>query len=326
MGFDDIDIIRAQLSKTLDALPEAASYGKFFRGKVRDNYVTQNGRRIMVASDRISAFDVVLGTIPFKGQVLNQMAAYWFEETRSIAPNHVLSIPDPAVTVAKECKPLSAEFIMRGYLTGSTSTSIWSAYEKGSRTFCGHALPDGMKKHQKLPKALLTPSTKAEQGDHDESVSAEELVRRGHISKADFDEAAELCEKLFAFGQKLAASRGLILVDTKYEIGRDAEGNLVFIDEIHTPDSSRYWYADDYEARLAKGEDPRPLDKEYVRTYLSKELGYRGDGPAPKLPDAVRIEAAKRYIATYEQVTGKAFVPNTEEPAARIARNLEAVV
>ena len=316
------DILKAQLKQTLGALPDRLSYGKLYRGKVRDNYVTKDGRRICVATDRISAFDVVLGTIPFKGQVLNQLAAYWFEQTKALAPNHVLSIPDPAVTVAKECKPLTAEFIMRGYLTGVTSTSIWSAYARGERTFCGHKLPEGMKKHQPLPKPLLTPSTKAEQGDHDESVSGDELIRRGHISREDFEAAAELCEKLFAFGQRLAAKRGLILVDTKYEIGRDASGKLVFIDEIHTPDSSRYWHADDYQERVSRGEDPRALDKEYVRTYLAKEKGYKGEGTPPSLPDDVRIEAARRYIAAYELVTGQTFEPNTEEPVARVERNL----
>ncbi len=319
-------ILQAQLGKTLDStdlsrLPKVKS--SYF-GKVRDNFSTDDGRRVIVVSDRISAFDVVLGTIPFKGQVLNQMANYWFEETKHIARSHVLSVPDANVMVAVECTPLKAEFVMRAYLTGVTSTSIWIAYQKGAREFCGHALPEGMKKNQPLPTAILTPSTKAEKGDHDESVSREELIRRGAISAADFDHAAEMCKQLFAFGQKRAAERGLILVDTKYELGRTAEGEIVVIDEIHTPDSSRYWYADDYEARLARGEEPRGLDKEYVRRWLVSERNYNGDGPPPALPDDVRIEAARRYIANFELVTGRAFEPDTAEPQARIRKNVEA--
>src|SRR3954467_13787810 len=260
------EVIRTQLTKTLEKTSFPA-LGAKYEGKVRDCY-TKDGRRTIVVTDRLSAFDVVLGTIPFKGQVLNQMAAYWFEATKSLVPNHVLSVPDPQVMVAVECQTLPVEFVMRSYLTGVTSTSIWSHYQKGARTFCGHKLPDGMKKNQRLEKALLTPSTKAEKGGHDESVSREQILAMGVLSPADFDAAAALCAKLFAFGQQKAAERGLILVDTKYEIGRRPDGALCFIDEIHTPDSSRYWYADDYEARFARGDEPRGLDKEYVRKAL----------------------------------------------------------
>src|SRR5262249_36370180 len=310
-GMISEDVIRAQLPRTLgDA--DLGPIGTRYAGKVRDNYTTADGKRIIVVTDRLSAFDVILGTIPFKGQVLNQLAAYWFEATARIAPNHVLAVPDPCVTIARECKPLPVEFVMRSYLTGVTTTSIWYAYERGARTFCGHALPEGMKKNQKLPRPMLTPSTKAEKGDHDESVSREELLRRGAISEADFEQAAAMCEKVFAFGVARARERGLILVDTKYEIGRDADGVLVFIDEIHTPDSSRYWYAEDYEARLSRGEEPRALDKEYVRRWLVENRGYRGDGPPPELPEEVRVEAAKRYIAAFELVTGRTFQPDTE--------------
>jgi phosphoribosylaminoimidazole-succinocarboxamide synthase len=319
-------ILKEQLSKTLDStdLSKLPKITSSYFGKVRDNFSTDDQRRVIVVSDRISAFDVVLGTIPFKGQVLNQMANYWFAETKHIAKSHVLALPDPNVMVATECTPLKAEFVMRSYLTGVTSTSIWIAYEKGAREFCGHALPEGMKKNQPLPKAILTPSTKAEKGDHDESVSRAELIRRGAITAEDFDQAAAMCEQLFAFGQKRAAERGLILVDTKYELGRTPAGEIVVIDEIHTPDSSRYWYADDYEARLAKGEEPRGLDKEYVRRWLVSERNYKGDGPAPQLTDEVRIEAARRYIANFELVTGTKFAPDTEEPQARIRKNVSA--
>ncbi len=231
-------------------------------------------------------------------------------------------MPDANVTIAHECVPLKAELVMRAYLTGVTSTSIWVAYEKGARTFCGHALPDGMKKNQPLPKAILTPSTKAEKGGHDASVSREELLDMGVITADDFDAAAGIAERLFAFGQKRAAERGLILADTKYEMGKTRDGQLVVIDEIPTPDSSRYWYADDYQARLARGEEPRGLDKEYVRRWLVDNRGYRGDGPPPPLPDDVRVEAARRYIAIFELITGREFVPDLGDPMPRIRHNL----
>jgi phosphoribosylaminoimidazole-succinocarboxamide synthase len=244
------DIIDAQLSRTLEGT-DFPGLGVKYQGKVRDCY-TRDGRRIIVVTDRLSAFDVVLGTIPFKGQVLNQIATHWFELARALVPNHLIEVPDPVVAVAVECKPLPVEFVMRAYLTGVTSTSIWRHYEKGLRTFCGHRLPEGMRKNQPLQQPLLTPSTKAEKGAHDESVSREEILERGLLRADEFDEAAALCSRLFAFGQAEAAKRGLILVDTKYEIGRRPDGTLCFIDEIHTPDSSRYWYADDYEARFAR--------------------------------------------------------------------------
>ena len=315
------DILTAQLHKTLDRT-SFPTLGEKYEGKVRDCY-TKDGKRTIVVTDRISAFDVVLGTIPFKGQVLNQIAAHWFDLARGVAPNHVLAVPDPVVMVGVECKILPVEWVMRSYLTGVTSTSIWRHYEQGARLFCGHALPDGMRKNQPLPAALLTPSTKADKGGHDESVSREEVLGRGLLGADEFEEAADMCRRLFAFGQAEAKKRGLILVDTKYEIGRRPDGKLCFIDEIHTPDSSRYWYAEDYEARFARGDEPRGLDKEYVRRTLA-EQGYRGEGPPPPLTDEVRCEAARRYIALYELITGMAFAPDTAEPIARIARALGA--
>jgi phosphoribosylaminoimidazole-succinocarboxamide synthase len=223
--------------------------------------------------------------------------------------------------VATECKPLPIEFVMRAYLTGTTTTSIWYHYERGGRLFCGHPLPDGMRKHQRLAEPLLTPTTKAEKGEHDQNVSRQQIVEQGLLPGEEFDAAAAMCARLFAFGQQEAARRGLILVDTKYELGRRPDGSLCFIDEIHTPDSSRYWFAGDYDARLDRGEEPRGLDKDYVRrSYV--ERGYRGEGPPPPLPDEVRIEAARRYIALYELVTGRDFAPETGDPLPRIRRNL----
>jgi phosphoribosylaminoimidazole-succinocarboxamide synthase len=316
----DEKIIRAQLGKTLDKtdLPEL---GEKYEGKVRDCYV-RDGRRTIVVTDRLSAFDVVLGTIPFKGQVLNQMAAFWFEATADLAPNHVINVPDPAVMVARECQLLPVEFVMRGYLTGVTDTSIWTHYKNGARSYCGHDLPEGMRKNQPLPRALLTPTTKAVKGEHDRPVSRKEALEMGIISADDFDRAAEMCARIFAFGQGEALRRGLILVDTKYEIGRRPDGALCFIDEIHTPDSSRYWYADDYEARLGRGEEPRGLDKEYVRRALV-EQGYHGHGTPPPLGDDLRVEAARRYIQVCELITGRPFVANSDEPQARIRHNLK---
>ena len=321
-------VFHAQLEQTLDHTPWNAIAGRAlprYDGKVRDCYIDkERGERIIVVTDRLSAFDAVVGTIPFKGQVLNQLATFWFELTKDLAPNHMVRVPDPNVMIARECEPLPVELVMRSYLTGVTSTSIWYAYERGARTFCGHALPDGMKKNQPLAKPILTPSTKAGKGDHDVSVSKDELLAMGRITPELFERAAALAEKLFAAGQAHAAKQGLILADTKYEMGVDKAGNLTVIDEIHTPDSSRYWHADDYEARLARGEEPRSLDKEFVRRWLAGEAKWTGDGPPPVMPPEIRIEAARRYIASYELVTGKPFVPDTREPVARIAAALGA--
>lgn len=314
------ETIRAALAHTLESV-ELPGLGAPLRGKVRDSFVRGN-QRIIVVTDRISAFDVVLGTIPFKGQVLNKMAAHWFEKTSHIAPNHLIDVPDPAVSVCTECRTLPVEMVVRAYLTGSTSTSIWKAYEGGARVFCGHDLPDGMRKHHRLERPIITPSTKAEKGGHDESVSREELLRRTDLTEAQFDEMAEYALGLFGYGTQEAASRGLILVDTKYEFGLSPDGKIMLIDEVHTPDSSRYWYADDYQQRFEEGENPRSLDKEYVRRTLI-ERGYSGDGPAPALGDELRVEAAKRYAEILSVVTGVAFEGDTREPIARISAALK---
>jgi phosphoribosylaminoimidazole-succinocarboxamide synthase len=316
------EILRAQLSRTLDHT-DLGWLGEKYEGKVRDNYSERaRSERVIVVTDRLSAFDRVLTTIPFKGQVLNQIAQYWFEETKHIAPNHMLAVPDPNVMVVRECTPLRGEFVMRAYLTGVTDTSIWSAYAKGARLYCGHRLPEGMKKNERLPDPILTPTTKAEHGGHDEVASADELVARGLVSAEHMARAAAIAAALFDFGQRRAAERGLILVDTKYEMGATPEGEVIVIDEIHTPDSSRYWHADDYHERLARGQEPRSLDKEFVRRWYVETAGYKGEGPIPTLPDDVRVEAAKRYIQSYEIVTGRPFVPDTADPAARIGATL----
>lgn len=307
------EALRAQLTTTLGETALAVpGVSLLHRGKVRDSYRLPDGRRLIVTTDRISAFDQILGTLPCKGQVLNQLAAHWFEISREVAPNHLIAVPDPNLMVVQDCQPLPVELVMRAYLTGVTSTSIWVAYERGERRFAGHPLPCGLRKNEPLPRPLLTPSTKAETGGHDETLSADELLRRGLLDRETLAQAEVLCARLFAFGQAQARARGLILVDTKYELGftKDGRRDLLVIDEVHTPDSSRYWFAADYEERLARGEEPRTLDKEFVRRHLIAR-GYAGEGPPPPglLDDEVRMEAARRYIETYELLTGLPFVP-----------------
>jgi len=315
----DLTFLREQCERTLERT-DFQGLGERTEGKVRDSYVAGD-RRTIIVSDRVSCFDRVVGTLPAKGQVLNQMAAFWFEKTRDLAPNHIINVPDPNVSVVRECQLLPVEFVFRAYLTGSTSTSIWTVYERGDRVYCGHTLPDGMRKHEALPEPLLTPTTKAPQGEHDEVASRAQLIESGAITEELFDAAAKLLGALFAEGRRWAETRGLILVDTKYELGLDENGSIVVIDEIHTPDSSRYWYRETFEKALRDGQDPQALDKEYVRLWL-REHGYKGEGPVPEIPVDVRCEAARRYIEIFEQITGQAFVPDTEEPNARIRRNL----
>ncbi len=306
---------------TLDELDASFDVlGRRYSGKVRENF-TRGHERVIVVTDRVSAFDVVLGTIPFKGQVLNQMARYWFEQAAELFPHHMLSVPDPQAMKVMECAPIPVEMVVRGYLTGSSSTSIWRAYERGDRVFCGHRLAEGMRKHEKLPQGIVTPSTKAAKGEHDESVSKDELFRRGLIDATLYEQLEQRCLALFAFGQRLARERGLILVDTKYELGRAPSGEIVLIDEIHTPDSSRYWYVEGYEQAIKTGEDPRPIDKEYVRRWLLSQ-GFHGDGRPPPLAPEVRIEAAKRYVEAFEVITGRTFTPNRAAPVPRLHNNL----
>lgn len=313
------EILEKQINKTLSNTD--LNVGKKIEGKVRDNYVLDH-RRLIVTTDRISAFDVVLTTIPLKGQVLEALSNFWFEKTKHIIKNHVISIPDPNATLVNEVKPLPVEMVVRGYITGVTKTSAWYNYSKGVRNFCGNVLPEGLKKDQKFDKPILTPSTKAEKGDHDESVSPEELIERTGISEKLYDKIAKVSLELFNFGVEVAAKQGIILVDTKYEFGLDENGELVLMDEIHTPDSSRFWYADEYDARFKKGEEQKKVDKEYVRHWLAQK-GYTGTGDAPEIPDEVRIEAAKRYIDAYEKITGQEFKPTIEgDPQERLRKNL----
>jgi phosphoribosylaminoimidazole-succinocarboxamide synthase len=315
----DARTLQEGLRRTLQAtaLPQL---GRLERGKVRDSYVA-GGRRVIVVTDRLSAFDRVLTTLPFKGQVLNRAAAFWFEKTKDVAPNHVLAVPDPAAMVVAECETIPVEMVVRAYLTGSTSTSIWTRYAAGDRVYCGSKLPDGMGRHQRLERPLLTPTTKAGAGEHDRLAGRDDLIAMGACDAGTFDALAEMALALFAAGTAHCARHGLLLVDTKYEFGRLPDGRIVVVDEVHTPDSSRFWVAADYEERIAAGGDPEALDKEYVRRWYAAQ-GFRGDGAPPAIPDEVRLEAARRYIDAFERLTGEAFVPDLEEPAARLARNL----
>jgi len=314
-----IEDIKAQIPYVLKGT-DFPQLGEKYEGKVRDNY-TRGDRRILIVTDRLSAFDRIITLIPFKGQVLNQIARFWFEKTKDICGNHVIEFPDPNVVVARQCTALPVEMVVRGYLTGVTSTSVWKHYEAGVRDFCGNRLPDGMKKDQKFEKPILTPSTKADKGDHDESVSREEILQRGVISAEQFDEMADYAMRLYERGVEIAAKQGIILVDTKYEFGIDGEGKIVLIDEIHTPDSSRFWYSDEYEARLADGEPQKKIDKEYLREWLA-EKGFTGDGEVPQIPDDVRVETARRYMEAYELITGQRFEAEPGDTLPRLQRNL----
>ena len=297
----DRDILKQQLEYTLDKT-NFDDQGELYRGKVRDNYINDD-TITMVTTDRISAFDRVLGTVPFKGQSLVELADWWFGETADIVANHVLRRPHPNVWRVRRCQPIQVEMVVRGYLTGVTSTSAWTAYKRGDREFCGNEMPDGMRKNEKFPEPILTPSTKAAQGEHDESVPPSELYKRKILEPGLYKELARIAMRLYERGVSRATDHGLIFVDTKYEFGI-SNGKIMLMDEVNTPDSSRYWMVDDYEARFEKEEEPRKLDKEYVRTWLV-EQGFTGDGKPPKLTDELRIEAAARYMEVVENFTGE---------------------
>lgn len=278
--------------------------GKKARGKVRDIYITA-GKRILVTTDRISAFDRVLGYIPFKGQVLNQLSAFWFEKTKDIVANHLLSIPHPNVAVVFDAKPYPVEMVVRGYISGSTKTSIWRAYELGERIIYGIKFKEGLRKNQKLPKPIITPTTKAESGGHDEKLTREEIIRRKLIHEKIYKQMEKAALALYERGNKICQKRGLILVDTKYEFA-DYKGKLMLIDEIHTPDSSRFWRRKNYLARFKKGLEPENFDKEFFRLWYTRK-NYRGDGEPPEMSSELQLKTAVRYIKIYEMITGYKF-------------------
>ena len=307
----DPETLSAQLANVLvDAtIPELPNH---YRGKVRDNYDLSDGRRIIIATDRLSAFDRIVTAIPCKGQVLTQIARFWFDATRDICPNHVIEYPDPNVAVCRRLDILPVEIVVRDYLTGTTATSIWPMYKAGRREIYGVHFPEGLRENHKLPSTILTPTTKASGGSHDEPVTPDEIIDRALLSPAQWQTVSELALALFARGREIAKERGLILVDTKYEFGVDDGGRILVADEIHTPDSSRYWISDGYERRLAAGEPPESLDKDFVRRWVSARCDPYRD-PLPEIPDEIILEAARLYIGAFETITGKSFVLSQPE-------------
>ncbi|MBU9697416.1 phosphoribosylaminoimidazolesuccinocarboxamide synthase [Rhodobacteraceae bacterium HSP-20] len=292
-------------------------------GKVRDCYDLPDGTRILISSDRISAFDRILAAIPFKGQVLTQTARFWFDHTADICANHVIAYPDPNVVIGKRLTILPVEIVVRGYLAGTTGTSILTLYKQGIRTMYGHTLPDGLRDNQALPAPIITPTSKAFDGGHDEPLTAEEIVAQGLLTQRQWDEVSAKALALFARGQKMAAERGLILVDTKYEFGTDAAGNILLADEIHTPDSSRYWIASGYDEAFRTGGRPPSFDKDVIRSWVVARCDPYAD-PIPEIPADMIRHTAQVYIDAYEAITGQTFVPDTSgaSPLERVRANL----
>ncbi|SIR03876.1 phosphoribosylaminoimidazole-succinocarboxamide synthase [Rhizobium sp. RU33A] len=300
--------------------PELPNY---YRGKVRENYDLPDGSRVIISTDRLSAFDRILTCIPYKGQVLTQTARYWFEKTSDICPNHVISYPDPNVVVGKRLEILPVEIVVRGYLAGTTGTSILTLYKKGEREMYGITLPDGMRDNEKLPTPIITPTSKEFDGGHDEPLTPAEIIEKELLTAKQWETLSRYALALFARGQELAEKRGLILVDTKYEFGTDENGTIILADEIHTPDSSRYWIADSYQASFEKGERPQSFDKDFVRAWVAERCDPYLD-PIPEIPASLVEETSKVYIKAFEAITGLPFQPDDsgESPLARIRQNL----
>ncbi len=314
------NFIKAHINNCLteSSLP----YGNKIVGKVRDIY-DLGERMMLITTDRQSAFDRVLASIPFKGHVLNMTSNWWFDQTAHFIDNHVIDVPDPNVTIAKKCKVLPIEFVVRGYITGSTNTSLWTVYNNGDREYCGNKLQEGLRKNQQLDKPMLTPTTKEK--IHDRPIAPQEIVAENWLSQEDWDEASKKATALFSFGQEKSLEHGLILVDTKYEFGKDSEGNIVLIDEIHTPDSSRYWIADTYEERFAEGQEPQNIDKEFLRLWFTRNCDPYKDDVLPTAPEDLVIELSNRYIYLYETITGEKFEfpPEHVSVEDRMMKNLE---
>lgn len=313
---------KIDLSRTLPhaRIPELPN--PYF-GKVRDCYDLPDGTRLLISSDRISAFDLNLAVIPWKGQVLTQLARYWFEKTEDIATNHVISYPDPNVVLGKKLTILPVEIVVRGYLAGTTSTSILTQYQKGQRQMYGHRLPDGLRPNQALPQAIITPTSKAFDGGHDEPLTAAQIIETGLLTRKQWEEVSQKALALFARGQQMAAERGLILVDTKYEFGTDAAGNILLADEIHTPDSSRYWIAEGYQQAFEGGTRPPSFDKDVIRSWVVERCDPYKE-PVPDIPLEMIEKTALVYIEAFEAITGQTFAPDTSEatPLDRIRTNL----
>ena len=293
-----------------------------FSGKVRDSYSLPGERRLLVTTDRLSAFDRVLGRAPYKGQVLNQLAAWWFDQTAGIFPNHKLMLPDPNALLAREVEPFPVEVIVRGYITGVTSTALWHRYALGEREIYGYRFPEGLRKNERLPQPIITPTTKGGPTGHDERLTCAEVVEHGLLPAATWEQVQAAALDIFRRGQEAAAEAGLILVDTKYEFGCASDGSVLLIDEVHTPDSSRFWKEESYAERFEQGLEPENFDKEFVRLAYA-QAGYRGDGEPPQMPAALWAAASQRYIAIYEMLTGRAFEPGEYPVEARLVNSLE---
>ena len=311
--------INKNLTNTLQETSISAPNKKV--GKVRDAYFLDD-RVVMISTDRQSAFDRVLAAIPYKGAVLNSVSAWWFKKTEHLFPNHLISTPDPNVSIVEKCDVFPIEFVVRGYITGTTETSLWTVYRNGAREYCGNRLPEGLQKNDKLDTPMLTPTTKDRV--HDRPVSREEIIVLGLMSSEDYAVAAKMSLDLFAFGQKTAKENGLILVDTKYEIGRDASGEIKFVDEIHTPDSSRFWIGSSYKERIGVGDEPENIDKEFLRLWFAKNCDPYNDDILPNAPDELVAELSARYILLYELITGERFVfPDLKNINQRIIKNIK---
>jgi phosphoribosylaminoimidazole-succinocarboxamide synthase len=290
-------------------------------GKVRDIYPLSDERLLLVTTDRLSAFDHVLGSAPYKGQVLNQLSAFWFERTKGIVSNHLIQIPDPNAMVVQAVEMLPVEVVVRGYISGVTKTALWYRYELGERVIYGHGLPDGLRKNQALPEPLITPTTKGGPGKHDERLTCDEVVEKGYLAREIWEVVQRAALEIFRVGQRVALGVGLILVDTKYEFGLDSKGKVLLIDEVHTPDSSRFWLADSYMERLEAGLEPENYDKEFVRLEYAAR-GYRGDGEPPKMDPDFWLKVSDRYIQLFEKLTGTSFRPGEYPVEPRLLSNL----
>jgi len=293
------------------------------RGKVRDSYPLPGERRLLVTTDRLSAFDRILSCVPYKGQVLNQLSAWWFRQTGEIIPNHMVSVPDPNAMLVVQASPFLVEVVVRGYISGVTTTSLWYRYSQGEREIYGYRFPDGLHKNQALPEPIITPTTKGDANGHDERLTCAEVVERGLLDAATWDQVQTAALSVFRQGQAAAQAAGLVLVDTKYEFGRDADGSVMLIDEVHTPDSSRFWKLDTYQQRFASGQEPENYDKEFVRLAYAQQ-GYRGEGTPPEMSIELWLAASQRYISIYTMLTGQPFEPGEYPVEPRLKANLAA--
>jgi phosphoribosylaminoimidazole-succinocarboxamide synthase len=321
----DRDTLKQHIPQALKGVEIDWPHGRE-RGKVRDLFGLPDGRygerRLIVTTDRLSAFDRILTAVPFKGQVLNQLSAFWFEQTADIIPNHIIDLPDPNTSLVHGCETLPVEVVVRGYITGVTKTALWYRYSLGERQIYGYDFADGMIKNQPLSEPIITPTTKGREGEHDERITCTEVTERGLLDKETWDQVQAAALAIFKRGQEIARKGGLILVDTKYEFGRTPDGKVMIIDEVHTPDSSRFWLAESYEDKMANGDEPDNFDKEFLRLWYA-DHGYRGDGEPPEPTDDLIAQVSERYIALYEMLTGQTFEPSAYPANPRIASALQ---